>query len=185
MPRERGSSCRCAHEAVAGQDLKVIARAMDLAGQRQRYASPDSPHALVLRHLLERLNDCLSRLDDYGLVIADEVAEQARHRADLSIYRDVGTPGYRSSHLTRIVDTLQFAPSKASRLLQAVDIVAFLYHRMFTRVESDERARRAKVRMWQRLHPRVHHHQCWFPDQRNGRRQQWGRDLEAQHKGPA
>ena len=68
-----------------------------------------------------------SSLGDYALVIADEVDSQARHRADLSSYREVGTTGYRHRKLTRIVDTLHFAPSHASRLVQAADVITFLY----------------------------------------------------------
>ena len=96
-------------------------------------------------------------------LIADEVDAQAKHRADLSTYREVGTLGYRHRKLTRIVDTLHFAPSNASRLVQAADVIAFLYRRVFTCEETDERSRRAKLAMWKRLVPRVQHELCWFP----------------------
>lgn len=118
-------------EAVAGQDISVIARAMDVAGQRVRYNRPDLPHTVVLQHLLERVDEYATGLGEYALVIADEVDAQARHRADLASYREIGTSGYRSRKLTRIVDTLHFAPSNASRLVQAADVIAFLYRRAF------------------------------------------------------
>jgi len=51
-------------------------------------------------------------MGEYALVIADEVDGQAKHRADLSSYREVCTTGYRHRKLTRIVDTLHFAPSR-------------------------------------------------------------------------
>jgi len=113
-------------EAVAGQDVYVIARAMDVVGQKARYHRPDAPHTVVLQHLLERVDECVTSLGEYALVIADEVDAQAVHRADLSSYREVGTRGYRSRKLTRIVDTLHFAPSNASRLVQAADVIVFL-----------------------------------------------------------
>lgn len=69
----------------------MIARAMDVAGQRDRYQAPEAPHRLVLQHLLERVDECVIGLGDYALVIADEVDGQAKHRADLSSYREVGT----------------------------------------------------------------------------------------------
>jgi len=163
-------------EAVAAQDVRVIARAMDLVGQRDRYRSPDPPHSVVLQHLMERVDECVIGLGDYALVIADEVDGQAKHRTDLSSYREVGTTGYRSRKLTRIVDTLHFAPSHASRLVQAVDVIAFLYRRVFTHQESDERARKVKVAMWDRLRPRVHHELCWFPSS-GGQQRLWGRDV--------
>ena len=133
-------------EAVAGQDVRVILRAMDLAGQRARYHRPDPPHTVVLQHLLERVDECVTGLGEYALVIADEVDAQARHRADLSSYREAGTAGYRSRKLTRIVDTLHFAPSSASRLVQAADVIAFLYRRVFTVQETDERSRQGQDR---------------------------------------
>jgi hypothetical protein len=101
-------------EAVAGQDVGVMARALDVVGQRARYTWPDPPHTVVLQHLLERVDEYVTSVGEYALVIADEVDTQARHRTDLSTYREVGTRGYRRRKLTRIVDTLHFAPSSAS-----------------------------------------------------------------------
>ena len=72
---------------------------------------------MVLQHLLERVDEYVTSVGEYALVIADEVDAQAKHRADLSTYREVGTLGYRHRKLTRIVDTLHFAPSNASRLV--------------------------------------------------------------------
>jgi len=165
-------------EAVAAQDVKVIARAMDVVGQRARYPHPDPPHTVVLQHLLERVDECAIEHGDYALVIADEVDGQAKHRTDLSVYREVGTNGYRRRKLTRIVDTLHFAPSHASRLVQAADVITFLYRRVFTHEEADERSRKAKVSMWKRLQPRVHHELCWFPSSGDrGQSQLWARDF--------
>jgi hypothetical protein len=163
-------------EAVAAQDVRVIARAMDVLGQRARYTYPEPPHKVVLQHLLERVDECVTSLGEYALVIADEVEGEAGHRADLSIYREVGTKGYRSRKLTRIVDTLHFAPSHASRLVQAADVIAFLYRRTFTHQESDERSRKAKIAMWNRLRPRIYHELCWFPST-PGQAGRWGGDF--------
>ena len=41
-------------EAIAARDVRVIARAMDVVGQRARYRVPDPAHTVVLQHLLER-----------------------------------------------------------------------------------------------------------------------------------
>ena len=82
-------------EAVAAEDVRVIARAIDLIGQRARYRTPEPAHTVVLQHLLERVDECATQCGDYALVIADEVDGQAKHRADLSSYREIGTAGYR------------------------------------------------------------------------------------------
>ena len=152
---------------------------MDVVGQRTRYRVPDPAHSVVLQHLLERVDECSTSLGDYALVIADEVDGQARHRADLSSYREVGTTGYRRRKLTRIVDTLHFAPSHTSRLVQAADVITFLYRRVFTHRETDERSRKAKIAMWNRLRPRVHHELCWFPSTKgDGQQHLWARDFQ-------
>jgi hypothetical protein len=164
-------------EAVAAQDVQVIARAMDLVGQRKRYTTPDPAHSVVLQHLLERIDEYVTSVGEYALVIADEVDGQAQHRTDLSSYREVGTSGYRQRKLTRIVDTLHFAPSHASRLVQAVDVIAFLYRRVFTHHDIDERSRKAKLAMWARLEPKVKHQLCWFPARSDGQATAWGQDL--------
>jgi hypothetical protein len=165
-------------EAIAARNVTVIARAMDMVGQRARYPAPDPPHAVVLQHLLERVDECVTNLGEHALVIADEVDGQASHRADLSGYREVGTTGYRSRKLSRIVDTLHFAPSHASRLVQAADVITFLYRRVFTHQETDQRSRKAKLAMWRRLQPRVHHEHCWFPCVNDGgQRHLWAQDL--------
>jgi hypothetical protein len=164
-------------EAVAAQDVMVIARAIDLVGQRARYRSPDPPYVIVLQHLLERIDECVTTLGEYALVIADEVDGQAQHRVDLSRYQGVGTSGYRSRKLTRIVDTLHFAPSNTSRLVQAADVITFLYRRVFTHIESDHRSRRATTAMWQRLKPRVRHDRCWFPANTEGQKDKWRKDM--------
>ena len=166
-------------EAIAARDVRVIARAMDVVGRRARYRVPDPAHTVVLQHLLERVDECATSLGDYALVIADEVDGQARHRADLSSYREVGTTGYRHRKLTRIVDTLHFDPSHASRLVQAADVITFLYRRVFTHRETDERSRKAKIAMWNRLRPRVHHELCWFPSTKgDGQQHLWARDFQ-------
>jgi hypothetical protein len=164
-------------EAISVEEVRIIARAMDVVGQNTRYLTPASPYQVVLQHLLERIDECAVRLDDYALVIADEVSDPARHRTDLASYRKIGTIGYRRRRLSRIVDTLHYAPSNASRLVQAADMVAFLYRRSFCHQETDPRARKAKVSMWRRLEPRVHHELCWFPA-RMDRRRLWAQDFQ-------
>jgi hypothetical protein len=124
------------------------------------------------------VDEYVTSVGEYALVIADEVDAQAKHRADLSTYREVGTLGYRHRKLTRIVDTLHFAPSNASRLVQAADVIAFPYRRVFTCEETDERSRKAKLAMWKRLVPRVQHELCWFPSTGSGGQiGLWGRDV--------
>jgi len=47
-------------EAVAAQDVRVIARGLDIVGQQARYSQPDPPHTVVLQHLLERVDESVT-----------------------------------------------------------------------------------------------------------------------------
>ncbi len=162
-PRVRIGIYNSAFQAINDHSQAIILRGLDSARLRQRYARPDPPHSLVLLHLLERVDDYAKERRKHVLVIADEVGEQAKHRSDLALYRQSGTWGYRSRKLGQIVDTLHFAPSSASRLLQAVDLVVFMYRRMETHIEPNEKAKRANEQLWARVASRVAHRRCWYP----------------------
>jgi len=173
-PRARIGVYNGAFQAIADCGGMVILRRLHRAGLTNHHRLPEKPHVIVLRHLLERINEHVTRRNTYALVIADEVDEPAKHRADLSAYRAQGTKGYRSQLLDRIVETLHFAPSRSSRLVQAADLLAFMYRRVETHTESDPRATRANEALWSRIQAIVQHRHCWIP----------GRDRE-KHKGPA
>lgn len=124
------------------------------------------PHSMALGYLLERIDAYACMYDQRALVIADEPGQydqQHEYRSDLGHYRNIGTGGWQPRKITRIVDTLHFAPSKASRLVQASDLVAFLYHRMETKSDGDERAVRANQKLWARLTPHCYHIHVWRP----------------------
>lgn len=163
QPRQRIGIYNEVFQAIADHDVQVFLRGLDLPSQARRYARCDPPHDVVLQHLLERVDAYASATDQAALVIADELQEHDRHRSNLSDFRRYGTPGYLSSELPRIVDTIHFAPSHHSRLLQAADLVAFLHRRRQTHVETDPRARKANEVLWERIRPKIHHEHCWFP----------------------
>ena len=172
-PRARIGVYNGAFQAMAECRVKVILRGLRRVGLMNQDRLPEKPHVIVLRHLLERINEHVTHRNTYALVIADEVDEPAKHRADLSAYRSQGTKGDRSQLLDRIVDTLHFVPSHSSRLVQAADLLAFMYRRVETHTESDPRATRANEALWSRIQPIVQHRHCWIPG---------GRE---KHKGPA
>lgn len=168
MPRARIGVYDQALRAIADHNVAVIIRGVMSQRLRDRYGNRAlHPHAIALAHLLERCDEHLEAVDDFGLVIADEpgqVEQQLEYRTDLRRYQNVGTLGYRHRRITRIVDTLHFPPSSASRLVQAVDLIVFLYHRIKTTPETaDARAVRANAALWQRIQPCVAHCYCWRP----------------------
>lgn len=102
MPRARIGVYHDAFAAIASFDVDIIIRGMDVKRQRERYVQPEEPHAVVLEHLLERINDC-SRGYHRGqpvLVIADEVDQQDQYRRNLWHFQRFTTTGYRARRLT-------------------------------------------------------------------------------------
>jgi hypothetical protein len=155
-------------QAIADHDVRIIIRGLDTAGLCARYRGVAAdPHSVVLTHLLERVVEYAERTDELALVIADEPGRhdhQHQYRADLSRYQQQGTWGYRGRVITRIVDTLHFAPSSASRLVQAVDLVIFMHNRIVsTAPGTDERAVRTNESLWRRIEGRIEHNYYWTP----------------------
>ncbi len=113
-----------AFQAIADHDVRIIIRGVDTRKLCDRYSGTAAdPHSVVLTHVLERVDEYAERTGELALVIADEPGQhdhQQQYRSDLLRYRAQGTWSYRGRVITRIVDTLHFAPSSASRLVQAV-----------------------------------------------------------------
>lgn len=154
--------------AIVAHQVHVIIRGVRSQELRERYGNnAGHPHSIALAHLLERIDEFAERAGELALVIADEPGQddqQPEYRGDLERYRQDGTSGYRSRRLTQIVDTIHFTPSSASRLLQAIDMIAFLYHRIQTTGPgADQRASRANQALWNRINPLVVHSHCWSP----------------------
>ncbi len=148
---------------IADHDVVVIVRGVDIVGLRRRYTHPDPPHSVALTHLIERVDEYAEAQGELALMIADEVSGQDAHRRSLWEYQRTATWGYRSRRITRVIDTIHFAPSSSSRLVQAADLIAYLYRRKAAHGETDPRAAKAFADLWDRISPRVHHAMCWYP----------------------
>ncbi len=144
--------------AIGQQDVQVFLHGLDRRSHRAHYGASAWPaHEVILPRLLERLNDFGRDMREQILVIADEVDDPERHRLDLHQAKLHGTPGYRSSRLENILDTLHFAPSHHSRLIQAADLVTFLHRRHRTKTNPDPREAATTDRLWSHIQPRVRH----------------------------
>jgi hypothetical protein len=168
MVRARIGVYAKALEVLGAHDIKIIVRGVQSRRLKERYGERAfEPHTVVLAQLLERIDRYAKAVDELVLVIADEPGQkdhQLGYRTDLRHYQAFGTWGYSRQKITRVVDTLHFAPSSASRLVQAADLVAFLYHRIAsTRPGTDSRADRANQRLWAQVEPRVEHSGLWRP----------------------
>lgn len=144
-----------AFQAIAAHPVNIVVRGVHIPRLRQRYAYPDHPHAVVLAHLLERVDGIAAASSDFVLPIADQVEGQEEYRRRLWIFQREPVPGY-ARRLTRVVDTIHFAPSKSSRFVQAADLIAYLYGRIKSGTDRDARAIRANDRLWGIVSDRVH-----------------------------
>jgi len=165
MARARIGIYRQVFDAIAAYDVRIMIRGVHVPQLKQRYALPEHPHAVVLQHLLERIDEHAAgpEVDEFALVIADEVDDAAEYRRDLWDFQRRGTVGWRARQITRIVDTMHFVPSHASRLVQAADLVAYLHRRIASGVDRDERAKAANEAIWAKIQRSVCHNHCWHP----------------------
>ena len=119
---------------------------------RKNYPVRFPAEQVCFQHILQRVDRLAKNASSYALVIADERGDRERHRERFATYQTEGTPGvYMNTTLSSLLDTVHFAPSRRSRMLQAADMLAFTYRRHQTVVESDPRAQRIMDRMWSKL----------------------------------
>ncbi|MEG8034989.1 DUF3800 domain-containing protein [Sphingomonas sp. LR61] len=124
---------------LRGARLEQLRRYQDTRGFRDRH----TPEQVAFQHLLQRVDRRAGDLEMHALVIADERSDRDRHRERFAVYQAYGTPGtYMQTRLERLLDTVHFAPSHYSRMLQVADLVAFVWVRSQTVDERDHRQAR-------------------------------------------
>lgn len=158
--------------SVYGNALDVIAascegffiRGINQPAFQQRYAGRGyDEHSAALTFVYEELDAYAAGRDELVLCIADECSHQDGARTDLRWYQEGSTWGYRSRKITRIIDTCHFVPSEASRMVQAVDLIAFLYRRRWDHHETDERGRAATAALYDKISGKVLGQRVWTP----------------------
>lgn len=163
--REAAGVYLSALRAVRAAGVQYIFRGVDVGRLKARYSYPDPPHDVTLGHLLERIEDHTIRLrqTEQTIVVADEIATQADHQRAFAGYQRFGTVGYRSSKLRWISAPINFASSKGSYGLQAVDLATYVYYRS-ERVRSQHpKARATQERLWAEVLPVIAHRHTWLP----------------------
>ncbi len=147
-------------KAIGAHDVQIIIRGLNLERYPSRAELPVSPHQRVLKDLLSCVNDQARAYGQWTLIIADEVDGATEHQQHFRLYQRDGIDGIGGNRLPEIVDTIHFAPSRASRLLQAADLVAYLYRRLASGQDSSPRARQTSERLWSYVAGRVVHEEC-------------------------
>lgn len=117
-------------DVLAGQEIEVLIRGVEVARFRLRYGEDkESMHGIAFRNLLERLCERSTSRDELGLVIADEHGGKAILRANVREAKTGSTPGYRATNFGRILDTVHYVDSRDSRMVQLADLVAYTRRR--------------------------------------------------------
>lgn len=156
-PRVRVGLYQKVIDAIVAEDVLIVLRSvykdrLTAYQDRMGYANRQPPEEVCLRFLMQRINMIAKSADTHALLIADERGDRERHRERFALYQTMGTPGvYMSSTLDRLLDTIHFAPSHHSRMLQAADMVAFLWGRHETVTETNKGNYDAVERLWNTL----------------------------------
>jgi hypothetical protein len=138
-------------EAISRNCVGFYARGVYRDRFATRYAERGyDEHTAVMAFLTEEIDAHCDPQGQRIICIADECGKQAAVRADLRRFRDQGTWGYRARTITNIVDTIHFAPSSESRLIQAVDMLAFIYGRQMT-TTGNPRSLAATAALWRKV----------------------------------
>jgi hypothetical protein len=112
---------------------------------------------------MERIDAAAAEAGPPVLVIADEIASPDLYRGLVATWRRDGTPGWRSTRLPCVIDTIHFVPSAHSRFVQAADLVSFLHLRRSSGRDKEPRAVAANDMLWSIVEPSIVHRECWRP----------------------
>lgn len=155
--RARAAVLRQTVTAIASSDVTLLMRGVVRSRLRRRQESQSyrvdyPPEQVCFQHILQRADAIAKRKSQYALIIADDRDDRERHRDHFATYQTHGTPGaYMRTTLGQLLDTVHFAPSHRSRMLQAADVIAFLYRRWSTVAEPDARSQRVMDQLRQTL----------------------------------
>lgn len=113
---------------------------------------PYTPDQLILRSVMKMIQQLAKEAETYALVTMDERSDREQQRDEFKLFQQSGT---QERHLLypcdRILDTMHFAPSHRSRMLQAADNVAFYARRHLSATESSAKARKTMDALWSKL----------------------------------
>lgn len=142
-------------QTIEQSGCRVYIEGIDVEAQKARgYAHITPARELAFGFLLERINECGLGSEARAVhVVADEHHTAEISRSNFNNYQLFGTPGYRSSQLTTIQSPLLFQPSHKSRLLQAADLITYIYNRKTTIQPKDPRAAKAQSDLWSTIEP--------------------------------
>lgn len=149
--------------AIVATKSRILIEGVDVRRLHARYAYPDPPHEVALRHLLERIDARCAVVGKTAHVECDIVDKQNELTRVFQRFASTGTPGYRSSRLPCIHQPLAFVDSRTSDGVQAADMAVYLYRRAKEEHNGHVRAAKATTRLMSTLQPAIAHERKWCP----------------------
>ena len=149
--------------AIQNSGAQVYLEDVDVRRLNARYKYPDSPHEVVLRHMLERVNEFCSCQGELCQVVADMVPRQDDFNEAIQGFKRVNTPGYRGQKLICIDGDIEFVDSRESRGVQAADMVVYMLRRYREETTASSQSRKAMNRLVKALGPALVHERKWVP----------------------
>ena len=113
--------------------------------------SPNDSHYWALTFALEQVDRYAHSLDEQVIAICDDVGNKDIYQTMYAIARRKGTDGLYKSKLSQFVDGLHFTPSHFSRLVQAADLLTYVYRRKHILTYEDPRAVKANDMLWETI----------------------------------
>lgn len=148
-PRARVRIYQEAIDAIVSVDDVVVCHgSVDL-----RFRAPGDAHVWALTFALEQVNGYATHNSERVIGICDDVGNKSTYQGMYAHARKHGTGGRYGSTLPKFSDGLHFTPSCYSRLVQAVDLVAYVYRRSQFVPFADERANKAMADMFATMQP--------------------------------
>ena len=114
---------------------------------------PKDEHYWALTIALEQVNSYAAHCNDKVIGICDDVTNKVAYQKMFAGARRNGTNGLYGSKLEHFVDGLHFTPSCFSRMVQAADLLTYVYRRKHIVPYKDERAIKANDMLWGLIQP--------------------------------
>jgi hypothetical protein len=146
MPQARADIYRAAIEALCKvPDIMLFRGCVNL--KLVSWSDSNDPHDWALKFVFERIDAEFSG-KDFVIAICDDVGQREKYREKFREFKTDGTGGNQPRKLESFIDTLHFVPSHHSRLVQAVDLVAYAFRRASFARPANEKARRLYDDLW-------------------------------------
>ncbi|WP_157931326.1 DUF3800 domain-containing protein [Mycobacteroides abscessus] len=153
-------------EIASTAGISIVRTGLDRKRLVERYgSSAQHPHEWVLKFALERTHDVILARKGMVLVTCDRTEDPDRHHANLRVFRSLNTGGLIPRRLTTVVDTIHFADSCHSRLVQASDLVSYISFRARTDglYGRSGKASEGAKRLWEIVSPLQIREYLWRP----------------------